>query len=124
MSVKTALATDAVIDGNTQLTPKFAIVSVASAATDTAIVAAVAGKKLRVLSYTLSAAGTITAFQFNSKPGGAGTIKSGILNLPANTAVPTYFSPLGHFETVAGEGLTGTTGVGSTVTGSIVYVEV
>lgn len=85
--------------------------NIASATTDSILVAAVAGRKIRVRSVALvqgTAAGGIT---FNSKPAGAGVAIS-----PAFTpaASSTFSLPDmdegGWFETNVGEGLSVTTG--------------
>lgn len=123
-SVSAALATDAIAVGTTMATPKFAFVNAAAATTDTSIVAAVTGKKIRVLAFRLNVAGTATNATFNSKPAGAGVAKSETFQLDARGGFSGGFSPVGHFETVSGEGLTVTTGAGSQVGVGVVYVEV
>lgn len=123
-SVAAALATDAVMNNLTALTPKYAKANIAASTTDGAVVAAVASKKIRVLSFRVMAGGTGTNVTFNSKPGGAGTAISELMACPANGGQHGAFCPVGHFETVAGEGLAVTTGPGSTVGVGVVYVEV
>jgi hypothetical protein len=99
-----------------------AIAAIAAATTDGAIVTAIAGKRIRVLSAILSCGGTATTFVFNSKSGGAGTAVSAVFQLGINGQLPLFpgdGSPL--FDTNTGEGLTATTGAGSTVNVHVVY---
>ena len=105
------------------LTPKFAKASVAQSQTDSAVVTAVTGAKIRVLDVKLSGP-TATSVTFNTKPGGAGTAVSAAFVSPSNTVASLGFNPLGHFETSSGEGLTVTTGAGGTVAIQITYIEV
>lgn len=123
-AITAKLATDAIQNGITALTPKFVFVNVAASQTDSNVITAVASKKLRVLGYQILAGGTATNVTFNSKPAGAGTAISMLHACPANGGLSSGFSPVGFFETVSGEGLTVTTGTGSTVGVQVQYVEV
>jgi hypothetical protein len=105
------------------LTPKFAFANVAASATDSALVAAVALKKIRVLALYAIAGGTQTNLTFNSKPGGAGTAISPLLANAQNGGEVLGFNPSGWFETTAGQGLSVTTGTGSATGIGVVYVE-
>src|SRR3990167_8155310 len=116
--------TDAVMSGLTALTPKYAKANVAASSTDASIVSAVASKKLRVLAFRLHTAGTATNVTFNSKPAGAGAAISELFALGANGGHSPGYCPVGHFETISGEGLTVTAGAGSTTGVGVVYVEV
>lgn len=100
--------------GGTDLTPKFAVIS-ASASGDTPIVAAVTGKKIRVLSYMVSKSDAVN-MKFRS-----GT--TDITGLLYNGAAPS-FSPVGHFETAAGAALNINLSGAVAVGGHLVYVEV
>ena len=88
----------------------------ASADGDNTVVAAVAGKKIRVLGYNLT-----------SRTAGLLTIKSSTtstlaeLDLVADTAVP-YSGPAPAFETVAGELLNFNVAAGVDVVGHLTYV--
>lgn len=95
--------------------------NVASATTDGALVTAVSGKKIRVLGVLLDAGGTATTVTFNSKGAGAGTAISATFDLLARGVAPFPIHDYGWFETNAGEGLTVTTGTGSTVGIQVVY---
>lgn len=92
---------------------------VAASATDGALVSAVTGKRIRVVACAVSCGATPSTVVFNTKPAGAGTAISPIFNnsisLPENSS--------GWFQTTAGEGLTVSTGGGST-SGVLVSYEV
>ncbi len=106
------------------LTVKRAFANVAASSTDSSIVAAVASKKIRVLAVAVVAGGTATNITFNSKPAGAGTAISPLFANAANGGEILPFMQHGWFETTAGEGLTVTTGAGSTTGVLVIYVEV
>lgn len=92
-----------------------------ASSTDTAVVAAAAGFKVRVLSVVLSGP-TATAVTFNSKPAGAGTAISATFICPANGNLVLPYDPHGWFkDTNVGEGLSVTTGSGGTVNIQIGY---
>lgn len=122
--VEGAVPGDGLRVAGTKLPVKRAKAAIASATTDGAIVAAVATKVLRVLAVILHCGGTATTVTFNSKGAGAGTAISQVFALAANQNVVLPHLPDGWFETTAGEGLTGTTGSGSTVGITVIYVEV
>lgn len=123
-SVSAALATDAIMNNLTALTPKYAKANIAAATVDGAVVAAVAGKKIRVLLFRIHVGATATNVTFNSKPAGAGVAISELFAAGANGGHHGALSPFGHFETLAGEGLAVTTGAGSTAGVGVVYIEV
>lgn len=123
-SIAVAHQTDAMMSGLTALTPKFAKANIAASTTDGAVVAAVATKKLRVLGFRLHAGATATNATFTTKPAGAGTAISELFACGVNGGRAEAYCPVGHFETSAGEGLSLTTGAGSTVGVGVVYVEV
>lgn len=124
VQVPASTETSTVYNATTALTPKFALANVAASTTDGNIVSAVASKKIRVLAAAFMAGGTATNVTFNSKPAGAGTAISALFAAGANGGASLPFSPVGWFETTAGQGLTVTTGAGSTVGIVVVYVEV
>jgi len=101
-------------------TPKFAFANIAASQTASSLVAAVTGKKIRVLSVYAVAGGTATNLTFNS----ASSAISALFANAANGGEVLPFSPIGWFETVAAEALTVTTGAGSTTGIGVVYVEV
>jgi hypothetical protein len=104
--------------------PKFAFASIAAATTDGALVTAVAGKKIRVIDFKIGSTGAATSFIFNTKPAGAGSAVSANLIAPASSFVASSFNILGHFESNTGEGLTLSTGAGTTIAVQITYIEV
>lgn len=88
------------------------------------LVAAVAGKKIRVIAFLLSFSGTVNA-KFQS---GGSTDLTGLIYGVANTqvsspAIPPVPSgiPIGQFETNTGEALTLNLSAGTAVGGYLVY---
>ena len=115
-----AQQTNRLMSGTTALTPKFAWIDHAASG-DNSIVAAVSGKKIRVLALFLVAAGGVTV-RFES--GASGTALTGQMNLVANTGFVLPFNPLGWFETGTGVLLNLELSGAVSVDGSLVYVEV
>lgn len=99
-----------------------AFANVAASQTDSSIVAAVSGKVIRVLAMVAVAGGTATNLTFNTKPAGAGTAISPLFANGINGGEVLPFNPSGWFETNSGEGLTVTTGAGSTTGILVVYM--
>lgn len=122
----TALKTGYIYDLGEPRKVKFAAISASASET---VVAAVAGKKIRVLSYVLTGDDAVVA-KWTSDDGESGTDISGELNFAATgSVVAAAFSPVGHFETAVGEALgldldagegEGSGGVG----GHVSYIEV
>ena len=82
---------------------------------------AVAGQRVRVLGLAISCGATASTVVLNSKPAGSGTAISAIFN---NSIVLEPIPPgkgFGWFETSAGEGLTASTGTGSTSGIQVIY---
>jgi hypothetical protein len=88
---------------------------------DNEIVAAVTGKKIRVLSGCLVATGAVTV-RFES--GAGGTALTGQMSLAANQDLVLGFDPLGHFETAAGQALNLELGGAVSVDGWLNYIEI
>jgi hypothetical protein len=86
---------------------------------DNTIVAAVAGKKIRVLGFFLVSAGTVVT-RFESGTGG--TALTGQMTMAVNVVQSSGFSPVGWFETVAGELLNLELSAAVSVDGGLVYV--
>lgn len=84
--------------------------NIAASTTDGAVVAAVAGRKIRVKAVGVSCGGTASTVTFTTKPGGAGTAISATFN--NSISLPELTK--GWFDTNSGEGLSVTTGAGST----------
>lgn len=93
----------------------YAFANVSASSTDAALVSAVAGKSIRVLGLVVIAGATATNVTFNSKPAGSGAAVSMLFACSANGGAVLPTNGNGWFQTLAGEGLTVTTGAGSTV---------
>lgn len=93
------------------------VVSAASSG-DNTLLAAVTGHKIRVHSYTLVAAGAVTA-AFESAA--SGTARTGDMSLITGTPLVVPFQREGHFETVAGELLNLELGGAVQVSGHLTY---
>jgi hypothetical protein len=98
---------------------KYASVAVAASG-DNTLVTAVDQKKIRLLSATLVAAGTV-AVQFKS---GAATDLSGAMTLVANNILPLAPCTWGHLETAEGEDLVLELSAAIGVNGLISYLEI
>lgn len=92
----------------------YAILNVAASQTDTSIIAAVTGKKIRVTGWGAVCGAVATNLTFNSKGIGAGVAITPLFANGANGGEVFGFNPMGWFETVSSEALTVTTGAGST----------
>lgn len=105
-----------------ELTPQYAFANIAASTTDGSIVAAQAGFKIVVIALAAVCGGTATTLVFNSKGGGAGTAISMTFANAANGGAVLSYNPKGWFATNLGEGLTATTGTGSTTGVQVTYV--
>jgi hypothetical protein len=118
---KAVLATDAIVNGTAQLTPKFAVIAASTSGNNT-LVAAVASKKIRVLAYNIIGNGAVNA---KFQTGAGGTDLTGLKYIAAaGGGICAPFNPVGWFETASGAllnlNLSGAIAVG----GELVYVEV
>lgn len=96
--------------------------AIAVSQTDSVLVAAVTGRKIRVIAFIINHGDTnASAVTFNSKGSGAGTARFPALKYAANGGTTTAEVSSGWFETLAGESLTVTTGAGSTTNVAVVY---
>lgn len=119
-TLNVAQDTAAMKSGSTSLTPRFAAIA-ASASGDNTIVAAVTGKKIRVLSYDYTAAAAVNV-KWKS---GASNDKSGLTYLPAaGWGKAKQFNPVGHVETNVGEALVLNLSAAQAVGGELTYIEV
>lgn len=109
------------IDDSTTALAKFAIIDAATSGNNT-IVAAVTGKKIRVLAGSLTMTGTAVTIRFES--GADGTALTGQMTPTQGATIPMPFCPLGHFETAASALLNLELGGAQSVDGWIVYIEV
>lgn len=115
-------------DGLTALTPKFAAINTVNG--NNTVVAAVSGKKIRVLAALI--VGAVTAQkQFIFQDGTNGTFLTGSMYLGDNSSTSNTtdgifvwdYSPVGHFETSAGN-LLDLESFGAEIRGCLTYVEV
>jgi hypothetical protein len=82
----------------------FTITATATGANE--IIAAVAGKVIRVLSYTMSVTNSAVVGKWQSKPAGSAVELSGLgIALAFGKEVTAPHNPCGWFETVAGSAL-------------------
>ena len=102
--------------GTTASVPLYAAINAATGATRT-LVAASAGKKIRVLSMHFYVIGAVTAtFKTGS------TAISGAVIHAGNQWITYDFSPVGHMETVAGDALDVLLSGGTSIQGSLAYI--
>lgn len=99
---------------------KYAVIDHAGSG-DNTLVAAVTGKRIRVLSYALVAAAAVTV-RFES--GASGTALTGQMSLAANGGVSAAFNEGGWFQTAAGSLLNLELGGAVSVDGHLSYIEV
>lgn len=112
-------STSTMADGETPLLPKFAVITASSSGLNE-IVAAVAGKQIRVLAYNYISSGTVNAAWRT----GATTVIGGLGYWVANTGKVAPFCPVGWFETAVGEALNLNLSGAVAVGGEVTYVEV
>lgn len=103
---------------------KRAIANVAALQTDSVVIPAKAGFKLRILAFHTQTGAIGTNITFNSKPAGAGTAISPLLSNASNGGGISQWNPAGWFETNNGEGLSVTTSAGSTTGVNVTYAEI
>ncbi len=118
--VATELETGSMRSAGTAVTPKFAAIS-GSTSGDNTLVAAVASKKIRVLSMFIVSAGTTTV-RFES--GAGGTALTGVMSFIANTGFSLPYNPVGWFETASNTLLNMELNAAVQVSGSLTYIEV
>ncbi len=118
--VAAALDTSQMMNGLTALTPKYAVIDDASSG-DNTIVAAVVGKKIRVLALFMVSGGDVLA---RFEDGAGGTALTGQMDLTTNSGFVLPFNPVGWFETTANTLLNLELDGAVSQDGSLVYVEV
>lgn len=117
--VSASQETSTIYNGTTALTPKFKVISCSSSGNNE-IVAAVSGKKIRVLAWDVSPSDVV-----NFKWRTANTDITGLYYAAnAGNGVSKSFSPVGYFETASDEALNLNLSAAEAVGGSLVYVEV
>lgn len=122
-SVSAALQVNKVMFGLTEIVPGHNFLNVAASSTDSVLVAGVTNKKVYVLSAVFVVGATATTAVFNSKPAGAGTAISPSFANGVNGGAVLPFNPAGWFVSNTGEGLSVTTGAGSTTGVAIAYAQ-
>lgn len=100
--------------------PKFAVIDAASSG-DNTLVAAVAGKKIRVLAMVIDAAGAVN---IRLESGASGTAMTGQMSMTNGTSLVWPFNPVGWMETAAGSLLNLELSGAVSVDGCLVYIEV
>ena len=98
---------------------KYAVIDHASSGDNTLVAAAGAGKKIRVLSYAIVAAGAVTV-RFES--GASGTALTGQMSLAANGGIACGYNEGGWFETLANQLLNLELGGAVSVDGHLSYI--
>jgi len=106
--------------GSTSVTPKFAAIS-ASSSGDNTIVTGVASKKIRVLAFRVNGSAAVN-WKFQSSTGG--DITGLFYCVSGGQGEIGAFSPVGLFQTVAGEDLQLNLSGAVAVGGYVVYIEV
>jgi hypothetical protein len=106
--------------GETPALIKYAIIDAAGSG-DNTVVAAVTGKKIRVISLWLISAGTVTT---RWESAASGTALSGQATLAVNTGYVLPVNEHGWFETVAGQLLNLELSGAVSVDGGLSYIEV
>lgn len=99
--------------------PKFVAVDAAGSG-DNTLVAAVTGKKIRVLAGSLTMTGTAVTVRFESGAGGAAL--TGQMTPAQGQTISLPYCPLGHFETAVSALLNLELGGAQSVDGWLVYV--
>jgi hypothetical protein len=128
LPVAARLGTDAIINGSSSLTPKFAKIGCAASG-DNQLVAPVTGRKIRVLSIVLFGLSTVSAY-FKSGDGnpicGDATYKIALDNTGATGpgGFVLGFNPIGWFQTGAGYALLLNLSAAVGVCGALTYIEV
>jgi hypothetical protein len=126
--VSSADRTDAIFNGTTELTPKFAKIDRVTNADGAAVVNLVSAKKIRVVKLTLISAGTVSvkwqSSTNNSSGSGVNTDLTPLMSLVANVGMSDSYCPVGIIETVAGEGLKLNLNAAVQVSGYLTYLEI
>jgi hypothetical protein len=126
------LSTDSLMNATTALTPKFASIGCAALG-DNTLVAAVAGKKIRVLSMQIliaaEAGAAIGVYIHDSTPtdmygDATHTIPMDNTGAAGVGGFTLPFSPIGWMETAANTNLVANLSLAHEITGCVVYVEV
>ena len=113
-----ASVTSTIYDGNTPLLPRFRWIDTSLA--DTELVAGVSGYRIRVLAITMTMTGTTVTLRLEDTTGG--TALTGPMQPLQGHTITLPFSPVGWFETTAGNSLGLEQSGTQSVDGAVVYV--
>ena len=103
---------------------KFAVINATASGVNT-VVAAVSGKKLRVLGYSASATAAVTSTWKSASTAISGPMALGVAgNVSVGLGAASFMSEFGVFETAVGEALVLNLSLATTVGGHLVYREV
>lgn len=120
-TITASLDTNVIMNDTTALTPKYEVIDDAVSG-DNTIVAAVAGKKIRVLAINLLVSAAVTV---RFEDGAGGSALTGQYQFGAQgDGIVLPFNPVGWFETTANTLLNMELSGAVSVDGSLVYVEV
>jgi len=123
-TVNVSQDTATIMVGDVELTPKFAAIAASTSGDANVLVAAVPGKKIRVVAYMMTGAGAVNA-KFSSDPTGHPAYITGLHYIAsAGQGAAPAFCPVGMFETVAGEALGLYLSAAVAVGGWLVFIEV
>lgn len=120
-SVASHKAGDGIMIGGVLCVPTDIITTIAASQTDAAFITAVSDKKKRIVSLIIDPGASPSTIVFNSKGSGAGTAKSITFKNLATLALS--LNELGWVNSNIDEGITITTGAGSTTSIQAQYVE-
>ncbi len=120
MPVQSSMESSQMTTGGVVVTPKSVAIA-ASATGSNTIIAAVSGKKIRVLACAMISSGVVNA---KFRDGAAGSDKTGLFYLVANTGLVLPFNPSGWFETTANTLLSLDLSAAIAVGGVLTYIEV
>lgn len=109
--------------GGPDAVPKFANIKEATSG-DNTVVSAVTGKKIRVVSGWMVAAGTVTMYWVDGADNALGGDGTTGVSLVANSGYTLPFNPVGWFETASGQSLDINLDGNVGVAGSLTYIEV
>ena len=113
-------------------TARYGTATIDPSTTDGAVIAAKPNVIFRVVGGFVVVGGTATNVTFTSKGTGVGTAVTSIIYCGANGGLvmpsPPQISsgepPFGYFQATRGEGISATTGAGTTVGISLIYIEI
>lgn len=103
--------------------PQYANIAIGSSG-DNTIVAAVTGKKIRVISGFLVGSGDVNAYFVDGANNALAGDGSNGIDLTANSGFTLNFNPVGWFETASGQSLDINLDGAVSVAGALTYIEI